>query len=669
MSPVAHPIRYRPEIDGLRAVAILAVIGFHLGADWLPGGFVGVDIFFVISGYLITAIILQEHSGHVFTLRNFWLRRIRRILPAMILMLAGSLVAGYFILLGTDRSSLGWQSLSALFLSANTLMWQLAGNYWAPAADKLPLLHTWSLSIEEQFYLIYPLLVMVCLRRFPKRFPLVVAVILTLSLVTCIRVTFGYSSAAFYSLSTRAWELASGCLLAGVRRRADLGAKGGPVTETSGVPSLHRSMAMLGLGLIAASFFVVHTDGFPGYKAALPVLGAMLVVWFAGGEGCPVASFLSFPIMRFIGRISYSLYLWHWPVIVFCRAAQARWEDVPPWLSLVLIPVLSVGAYYGVELPGRRLRHPLPYVLPGAGAILAAAACFALIRTHYDTSGFAPTVWLGDAYTVAPPGATTTGSWQATFEGITMTPRDVNYTNALTPWGLVRRYGGDNLDVIVFGDSHALMWSPVIDEICQESRFTVVFDAVALVDPVPAIPPKRKALAGFSPDEWVAFESNRVSVIRERHPRLIIIASRWTSSGLNSKLIPFLEEVSKINRFGNASQRSEVLFVEDPPEWALDGMNAPQFCSTTSATTRKPDRLSYQLEVASKLAAVSRKFEGVHTLETADLFTTQGGMVKIREGNAILYLDRDHLSLAGARLARERIRNAITNLIGRPPPH
>ena len=191
-------IVYRPEIDGLRALAILPVIAFHLGATWLPGGFVGVDVFFVISGYLITAIILKEQSANAFTLKNFWLRRVRRILPGLLLMLVAVLAAGNFILLGGSRASLGWQGLATLLLSANTMMWHLAGNYWAPAAGKLPLLHAWSLSLEEQFYLVYPLLILLHLRWFPKKLTLSLAGIFLLSLAMSIYYTRWLPAVALY---------------------------------------------------------------------------------------------------------------------------------------------------------------------------------------------------------------------------------------------------------------------------------------------------------------------------------------------------------------------------------------------------------------------------------------------------------------------------------------
>lgn len=162
-------IRYRPEVDGLRAVAVIPVVLFHLGATWIPGGFVGVDVFFVISGFLISSIILKEQAASTFTFTGFWMRRVRRILPAMLAMLIATSIAGYFILFGPSWRSLGQQVFSAIGIYANFEMWQLSGNYWGPEAENAPLLHTWSLSVEEQFYLFYPLILLTLLKFTPKR--------------------------------------------------------------------------------------------------------------------------------------------------------------------------------------------------------------------------------------------------------------------------------------------------------------------------------------------------------------------------------------------------------------------------------------------------------------------------------------------------------------------
>lgn len=193
-------IKYRPEVDGLRAVAVIPVVLFHLGALWVPGGFVGVDVFFVISGYLITAIILKEQSAGTFTFRGFWMRRVRRILPAMLAMLFVTGVASYFIMFGPAWKGIGEQVVSAIFIYANVEMWQLAGNYWGPAAENAPLLHTWSLSVEEQFYLFYPLLLLLLLKFVPKRTFALVLLGTAFSFAVGLYATKHSPSAAFYFL-------------------------------------------------------------------------------------------------------------------------------------------------------------------------------------------------------------------------------------------------------------------------------------------------------------------------------------------------------------------------------------------------------------------------------------------------------------------------------------
>ncbi len=643
------------------------MIAFHLGATWLPGGFVGVDVFFVISGYLITAIILKEQSANAFTLKNFWLRRVRRILPGLLLMLVAVLAAGNFILLGGSRASLGWQGLATLLLSANTMMWHLAGNYWAPAAGKLPLLHAWSLSLEEQFYLVYPLLILLHLRWFPKKLTLSLAGIFLLSLAMSIYYTRWLPAVAFYSLTTRAWELAAGCFLAAVGQTRPLEPKGGAGGSMGGSPAVHRTLAVLGVALIAASCFALNVEGIPGYKALMPVLGSMLVIQFAGAGGCLVTTVLSYPAIRFIGKISYSLYLWHWPVIVLTNAARVRWEGIPAWISLPLIPVLAAAAYYTVERPCRRLGNPLPFVVPVAGAVVALWACLAFTKTTYNTGKFAPTVWSGDAFSAAPDRTPTPGPRQGLVDGITITARDVKYRNAWSEGGILKQHGGSQVDILLLGDSHALMWAPVIEEICQECRYTVLYYAAGGADPLPTIPPRRHAVKGFTPEEWMTFDSNRMSLIRDRHPRLIMIGGQWHTFAMGEQCARFLEAVSNMNRSGNGAPGSEVLFIEDAVGLALDGVNAPQYCATTSASTIKPRGLSDEQAGASNMRAALQGFDFAHTVPTADLYLTNGGLAKIREGNAVLYFDDHHLSLAGARLAKERLRSAITNILERPP--
>ena len=209
-------IRYRPEIDGLRAVAVIPVVLFHLRFQWVTGGFIGVDVFFVISGYLITSIILKEHDEGVFRFSNFWLRRVRRIFPALVVMLIATSIAGYFMMFRGDDglNDLGKHGISAILSFANITMWRIPGDYWGPAAENSLFLHTWSLSVEEQFYFVYPFIMAFLLRITRQWIFRAMSALAICSFLLYLYASQHYPSATFYLLPMRAWELATGCLVA-----------------------------------------------------------------------------------------------------------------------------------------------------------------------------------------------------------------------------------------------------------------------------------------------------------------------------------------------------------------------------------------------------------------------------------------------------------------------
>ncbi|MFA6119442.1 MAG: acyltransferase [Parachlamydiales bacterium] len=199
-------LEYQPQIDGLRAIAVIGVILFHMKYQWISGGFVGVDIFFVISGYLITSIILKEHENRQFKISKFMVRRIKRILPALLTMLFVISIVIYFLLFIDDINSFGEQSLSAIFSCSNIFFWKTIGSYWGPSANNLPLLHMWSLSLEEQFYLVYPLILMFFL-SFRRKYAFFS--ILVIALCSFFLYLYDSSLSTFYLLPMRAWEIAA----------------------------------------------------------------------------------------------------------------------------------------------------------------------------------------------------------------------------------------------------------------------------------------------------------------------------------------------------------------------------------------------------------------------------------------------------------------------------
>jgi len=334
----ASAIKYRPDIDGLRAVAVIGVVVYHAMPQWLPGGFVGVDVFFVISGYLITSIILPEIESGSFSFWNFYRRRIRRILPALVVVIAAVWIIGWFVLWPTQFAQLGLHILAASTFVSNYLLASESG-YFDAAAQTKPLLHLWSLAIEEQFYLIWPgLLLVAC------RLRLSAAGLLCFILVTSF--SFGESSLArepawaFYGLPGRSWELAIGALLAVLRK---------PVA----VPMpIFNVMGVVGAALIVISMVVVdQTSPFPGWRALGPTVGTAALI--AAGPSTPVGRLLSLRPVVAIGLISYPLYLWHWPLIAFAGIAGVQSTPRVAVTILCLSLLLSWLTYTAIETPIR----------------------------------------------------------------------------------------------------------------------------------------------------------------------------------------------------------------------------------------------------------------------------------------------------------------------------
>lgn len=363
-------MKYQQHIDGLRAIAVLAVLGDHLGFRLLSGGYVGVDIFFVISGYLITSIIAGDLDAGTFSFRTFYERRVRRILPALVVVVAAVLAASFAVLLPLELVDVSKSALASLLSVANIWFWTQVG-YFDGAAYEKPLLHTWSLGVEEQFYLLFPF-ALVLLHRTVWRYRLAVLSWSTvlLALMGCVWADIDAPS-AFYLLPARAWELSLGATLA-VARVGSM--------QTSGW------LGIAGLALVTMPIFgYVHDTPFPGI-AAIPVCLGTAMLLIAGSDTSSwISRFLSLRPLRFVGKISYSLYLWHWPVIVLQESTGFlglpdwgldRWGLYATRLSEFLISfALATATYYFIEQPFRRASPPRLWHRPSA--ILATLSAMA----------------------------------------------------------------------------------------------------------------------------------------------------------------------------------------------------------------------------------------------------------------------------------------------------
>lgn len=356
--------RYRPDIDGLRAIAVLSVVGFHAFPSVLVGGFVGVDIFFVISGYLISEIIIGQLERGSFNFAGFYTRRIKRIFPALLLVLLAVLLLGWFTLFAGEYRQLGKHVAGGAAFLSNLVLWRESGYFDNEAATK-PLLHLWSLGVEEQFYIFWPLILWQGSKR-NLNLLMLTAIIAVASFGLNVAEVGGHPAAAFYSPLARFWELMLGAMLAyatlhekhgiGLLRQdaaGPLGADGDPERVYGPSKGLRLMASCLGLLLLVLGVCLIsQKDRFPGWWALLPTVGTLLVI-AAGQETWVNRTVLSNRYLVWVGLISYPLYLWHWPLFSFTRIMQGDASAMTSWVIVLVSIALAWLTYETVEKPIR----------------------------------------------------------------------------------------------------------------------------------------------------------------------------------------------------------------------------------------------------------------------------------------------------------------------------
>ena len=364
------PVAYRPDIDGLRAFAVLVVVGFHAFPAAFPGGFIGVDVFFVISGYLITSIVRADLAGGRFSLAGFYNRRIRRIFPALLLVLGACLGAGWFLLLADEYLELGKHVAAGAGFASNLVLLSESG-YFDTASEKKILLHLWSLAIEEQFYLVWPILLLMLTRL--RAMPIAIGVLILASLALSVHEVRSDRVLAFFSPAARAWELLLGGLLA-----IGEAAVGGQRVRRR----FAEAISVVGFLLLALGLALIRRNSaFPGGWVVLPTLGAACVI--AAGPGAWLnRHFLAARPAMWIGKISYPLYLWHWPVLAFAYVLAAGLPSITMrWAAVGLAFVASWFTFRVVEQPVRHSSRALLAVWLAGAMVLFGASGLALMRS------------------------------------------------------------------------------------------------------------------------------------------------------------------------------------------------------------------------------------------------------------------------------------------------
>ena len=418
---------YRPEIDGLRALAVLAVIAFHAGLPFASGGYLGVDIFFVISGYLITRLIVNDVSSGRFSFRKFYLRRIRRIIPALLLTIVLTIPLAWMVMVPDQLQNYG-QSVVATVVMANNILLHQTRGYWSDPVEYKPLSHTWSLGVEEQFYLLFPLVMVAIFAVFRSRPRLAAGYCIAAVVLLSLALTQMYSDRfAFLMLPTRAWELGVGALVALL-----------PSSLQNRGASLRELVALIGaLAMVLPMALFDEVHAIPSPMSTIPVAGCALFIWGATHKGMAGRLFAARPIVA-VGLISYSAYLFHQPVFAVIKLLSD--EPPAPWLLASLTPLilmLAWASWYWIEGPARdRTRISDKAILAICGGI--AAICFALGMMFHLSNGLA-------------------SSWATIHSDPAKHPVDISDFNRS-----VRGYLRDDLDpairhrnVLVVGDSFA----------------------------------------------------------------------------------------------------------------------------------------------------------------------------------------------------------------------
>ncbi|MEI8369814.1 MAG: acyltransferase family protein [Planctomycetia bacterium] len=505
--PGVNPAYYRPDIDGLRAVAVLAVLIFHFGG-WLSGGFVGVDVFFVISGFLITGILAREVEQGTFSLRRFWTRRLRRIAPASLVVTVVTLLAGLLILMPYDLVPLAKATIAQQTMLTNVYEWRNMG-YFETNRPR-PLLHMWSLAVEEQFYFFYPLL----FAWLPMhRRGLVRAILWGAMLVSLVLSVYATSYraglAGFFLLPFRAWELLLGGLAALEMPRRPLGA------------ARANALAMLGLGLIVVPCITYSGQmQFPGLAALPPCLGACFLIFAGTHDRTLVGRILSSRVAVAIGLVSYSLYLWHWPLHVY--ASYGTWGATPVGVTVML----SVASFVLAWLSWRWIETPFRHGMRSIGfaealRIVAAAAVVLIITSVAIQRGAGlPGRYPERAEVYFRP--TENDRRDQTFQAM---------VDVRSPDLLVRKFdgtaaSGSPVDCLVWGDSHSGASLGLLGELFEEhgvrgawATRNAHYPLLGTTRPMPA----------FARKPWIEWGNDVVARVRTDKIERVIIVADWPS--------------------------------------------------------------------------------------------------------------------------------------------
>ena len=673
---LTHP-KYRPDIDGLRAVAILAVVAFHAFPNLVNGGFIGVDIFFVISGYLISTIIMGSLERDSFSFVDFYKRRVRRIFPALVLVLASCFVFGWFVLLSDEYKQLGKHIAGGAGFISNFVFWNESG-YFDNAADTKPLLHLWSLGIEEQFYIVWPLLLWFAWKRRLN--------LLTITLAIAV-ISYGLDASkvihdavtAFYAPQLRFWELLAGAVLAHmalhkklllpnfrVRFDAWLGRVFYAKPQLADGAMLRNFQSTLGALFIAIGIAVITKDkNFPGSWALLPVLGAALII-SAGANAWINRVILSNRVMVWVGLVSFPLYLWHWPVLSFARIVGGETPSNAIRFSAVLISIaLAWLTYWLVEKPVRSGNHSKAKTI--TLVVLMVVVGYAGFNA-YDRSGL-PFRAFQKQLNVYTKSMVVSNRKSECFESL-----DTDYSNKL----LLCNLGNKSIppQFYAYGDSHSLSLLPALEKFANNTNSNILYSGTQGCPPLLGIQ-RMGSESDMAKHNCQRFNERIFEYVKENHIGSVILIGRWTlytGGTTRPNEVAYIsmdttKEASKdlaresfryglkttVERYKNIGV--QVYFIEDNPQQQYSPVDATRRHMLTGEPI---NQFSVSMsEHQSDQSWVSNEFKQLgnglaKTLNFDDILCSNQ-ICPFMENDKFLYLDANHLSIDGAMLVYPKL--------------
>ncbi|MGR4069996.1 acyltransferase family protein [Billgrantia sp. C5P2] len=654
--------QYRPDIDGLRAIAVILVVAYHAGVPGFGFGFIGVDVFFVISGYLITSLLLRElESTGSISLLSFYGRRVRRLMPAMVVVITASLVLGYILLTPIgQQQSLAESAIASIAFFANYYFIATTGGYFDGPTDQVPLLHMWSLSVEEQFYAVWPVLLIVSVaiaKRYQKRAWTIISMLAVLG----IGASFFYGvwlsntnpNAAYFSVLSRGWQLLAGALLA---------CAVGRVLLVRASPAAVSALAWFGAGLLLVAAFVIEgSHAYPGWAGVLPVLSALaLIVAGFGSSANPVSRLLSTRPFVFVGKISYPWYLWHWPLLAMARAYQLGEGDLIRDVALASLSfLLAYLTYRLVEKPvvgfftQRSVSNQQLVKLGAFSSVLLALAAFGLMShaNQQKSMGFYRQL---ESAAEDVPDLRGKCHLSSPFQGLPDESICVNRSDREAP------------DLLLWGDSHADHYSPMLDELSDDLQFAFLQRTFSTCPPLMGYshgytqghPQENDRNCELFKEEM----ASELSRLAERGLSGVVLSASWLGRPSSETHLSLAEEGLRDTVDMLLDYGLRVIVVAPTPVFSVPMTDCLARRTVESCSTFQR-RLEKRREAI--LAVMHEIAEEEADVRIVDFYARlcPGGRCHSLLGDTVVYRDEHHLTTRAARELSPHARNDIEWLL------